>query len=429
MKLHGSLNISGNDLFIGNIKIENVAEEFGTPCYLMDENLIRDNLKKFKNSMGSFGQIIYAGKTFLNSYMVEILKQEEIFLDVVSDGELFIANNSGFNMENIIFHGNNKSYDEILMGVKLKVGRFVCDSTNELQMIEKISRENNFKSKVFLRINPGIDAHTHEYIKTACIDSKFGIYKNRDEILKILLHYKQNKNLEIVGFHCHIGSQIFSKDAYLDEVDEMFKLIYDLKNEDEDLEIRELNLGGGFGIYYTDGDTPSSIEEYCSWILDRARENSLKYKINFPKIYLEPGRSVVGNAGTTIYKIGNIKEIPGVRNYVSVDGGMCDNIRPALYSADYECMISNKASENRNYKATISGKCCESGDILVKDAYIPKPNKGDTLVIFSTGAYCHSMSSNYNKLRKLPIIFFSNNKLKLTTRRESLEDLVRLDIL
>ena len=426
MRLHGSLNIKGNHLCIGDIKVSSIAEEFNTPCYLMDENLIRDNLNKFKLSIGSENTVVYAGKTFLNSYMVNILKEENVYLDVVSDGELYIAKANGFPMDKIIFHGSNKSYDEIKMGVELGVSRFVCDSKYELETLESILKDCNKKSKIFLRVNPGIDAHTHEYIKTACVDCKFGI--NKDNILNIILYYKENKYIEIVGLHYHIGSQIFSKEAYIQGVDEIFELIHNIEKKIEGFKVQELNLGGGFGIYYTNKDTPSTIEEYVYCLKDRVEFNCTLYKIKIPKLYIEPGRSVVGNAGTTIYKIGNIKEIKGIRNYVSVDGGMTDNIRTALYGAEYDCLISNKASENKNYKATISGKCCESGDVIAKDVYIAKPNKDDILAVFSTGAYCHSMSSNYNKLRKIPIVFFYNNKLKLTTKRESLEDLIRLDI-
>lgn len=428
MKLHGSLNIKGNDLFIGNIKVVDIAKKFNTPCYVMDENLIRENINRFKNSIGNENKVVYAGKTFLNTHMVKILKEENICLDVVSDGELYIAHSSGFNMEKIVFHGNNKSYDEIKMGVQLKVGRFVCDSIEELEILENVSKEFNRKSKVFIRVNLGIDAHTHEYIKTSCIDSKFGISKDIDKISNILFKYRNSCNIEIVGFHCHIGSQIFSKEAFIDEVDEMFKLINDIKVIDKNFEINELNLGGGFGIYYTKDDTPVTIEEYEECIVDRVNYNCSKFNFNVPKLYIEPGRSIVGNAGMTIYEIGNIKEIEGIRNYVSVDGGMTDNIRTALYGSDYECLISNKACEEKSYKATISGKCCESGDVLIRDAFISKPERGDILAIFSTGAYCHSMSSNYNKLRKPPIVFFYNDNLKLVTKRESFEDLIRLDV-
>ena len=428
MKLHGSLNIKGNDLFIGNIKVVDIAKKFNTPCYVMDENLIRENINRFKNSIGNENKVVYAGKTFLNTHMVKILKEENICLDVVSDGELYIAHSSGFNMEKIVFHGNNKSYDEIKMGVQLKAGRFVCDSIEELEILENVSKEFNRKSKVFIRVNLGIDAHTHEYIKTSCIDSKFGISKDIDKISNILFKYRNSCNIEIVGFHCHIGSQIFSKEAFIDEVDEMFKLINDIKVIDKNFEINELNLGGGFGIYYTKDDTPVTIEEYVECIVDRVNYNCSKFNFNVPKLYIEPGRSIVGNAGMTIYEIGNIKEIEGIRNYVSVDGGMTDNIRTALYGSDYECLISNKACEEKSYKATISGKCCESGDVLIRDAFISKPERGDILAIFSTGAYCHSMSSNYNKLRKPPIVFFYNDNLKLVTKRESFEDLIRLDV-
>lgn len=426
MKLHGSLNIQGNDLCIGDIKISDIEKEFQTPCYIMDENLIRDNIREFKKSLREGNSVVYAGKTFLNTHMVNILKDEDINLDVVSEGELYIAYKAGFNMDNIVFHGNNKSISEIKMGVELSVGRFVCDSIEELERVSSISKDLNKKSRVFLRINPGIDAHTHEYIKTACIDSKFGIYKDRDVILKILNKYKDNENLEIVGFHCHIGSQIFSKDAYLDEVDEIFTLMNEVRNHG--FILNEVNLGGGFGIYYTKEDTPISLSEHVEVILNRVSYNCTKFNLKEPKIYIEPGRSIVGNAGTTIYKIGTIKEIEGIRNYVSVDGGMTDNIRTALYDANYECVIANKASDAMTYKATISGKCCESGDILIKDTYIQNPECGDILAIFSTGAYCHSMSSNYNKITKAPVVFFYNNKVTLRTKRESLDDLIRLDV-
>ena len=426
MRLHGSLNIKENDLFIGNIKVVDIAKEFNTPCYVMDENLIRNNINEFKINIGDENRVVYAGKAFLNTHMVKIIKDEDIYLDVVSDGELYIANNSGFDMSKVLFHGSNKSYDEIKMGIELNVGRFVCDSIEEIKMIESISKEFDVKTKVFLRINPGIEAHTHEYIKTACIDSKFGINKDSKELLYSLREYKNNNNVEIVGFHCHIGSQIFSLEAFMEEVDELFNLISCVN--DAGIDIRELNLGGGFGIYYTDEDVPIKIGEQIKSILNRVEFNCNRFNLTKPVLYVEPGRSIVGNAGITIYEIGSIKEIEGIRNYVSVNGGMTDNIRTSLYNAKYECLIANKACDEKNYKATISGKCCESGDILVKDTFISKPNRGDILVVFSTGAYCHSMSNNYNKLRKLPIIFFYNDKLKLTTRRESLEDLVRLDV-
>lgn len=426
MKLHGSLNIVKNDLCIGDIKISDIANEFGTPCYIMDEDLIRENINRFKKSMGKNNVVVYAGKTFLNTHMVSILKDENISLDVVSEGELYIALKCGFDMRKVIFHGNNKSDSEIRMGIDFGVGRFVCDSIQELIKIYTISKELNKKSKVFLRINPGIDAHTHEYIKTACIDSKFGIYKDKYRILDLLNEYKDSENLEIVGFHCHIGSQIFSKEAYIDEVDEIFSLMNEVK--EHGFELKEVNLGGGFGIYYTKDDSPIDIEDNVKIILDRVYYNSNKFNLNLPKVYIEPGRSIVGNAGTTIYRVGVIKEIEEIRNYVSVDGGMADNIRTALYNADYECVIANKASESRNYRARISGKCCESGDILVNDTFIQIPESGDILAIFSTGAYCYSMSSNYNKMMRAPIIFFHNNKVVLKTRRESLDDLIRLDV-
>ncbi len=426
MKLHGSLNIKGNDLYMGDIKLIDVAKEFKTPLYIMDENLIRDNIKEFKEAMGDFGYVAYASKTFLNSHMISILKEMGMHLDVVSYGEMYIAYKNGFDMGKVIFHGNNKSYDEIKFGIEVGVSRFVCDSVYELKILKSLSEELNKKVNVFLRINPGIDAHTHEYIKTACIDSKFGIYKDKEVILDILREYKDSSYLNIVGLHTHIGSQIFSKEAYIDSVDSIFDLLNTLN--DHGFTLNEVNFGGGFGIYYTKEDSPMKIKEYVDTILNKVRENVNKYNLKIPKIYIEPGRSIVGNAGTTLYEIGTIKEIKGVRNYVSVDGGMSDNIRTPLYGASYECMIINKCAEEKNYKGTISGKLCESGDIVIKDAFMETPEPGDILAVFSTGAYCHSMSSNYNKVLKPPVVFYYNNEVKLRTKRESLDDLMRLDV-
>lgn len=426
MKLHGSLNIKNDELCIGNISLSSIAKEFNTPYFLMDENLIRENINKFKNSMGEENKVVYAGKTFLNSHMIKILMDENIFLDVVSDGEMFLAKNSGFNMENVIFHGNNKSYDEIKMGIEFSVGRFVVDSIDELNIISEISSRLNKKVKILLRINPGVDAHTHEYIKTACVDSKFGIFNDKNQILNIVNSCRENENIHILGFHCHIGSQIFSNSPYICEIDELFKLMSFL-NEKINFKTYELNLGGGFGIYYTCEDAPLSIEEQIKCILKRVSENCEKLNLTMPKIYVEPGRSIVGNAGTTVYEVGTVKEIEGIRNYVSVNGGMSDNLRTVLYNAKYECSLINKFG-SENYRATITGKLCESGDVLVRDALIRKPERGDLLAVFSTGAYCHSMSSNYNKLRKPPVLFFYNDNLKLTSRRETLLDLIKLDV-
>ncbi|MFL0248922.1 diaminopimelate decarboxylase [Clostridium neuense] len=423
MKLFGSMSVRDNELYIGGVSSSNLAKEYGTPLYVIDEELLRSNCKSYRKSFGENNTVAYAGKAFLPVAMCQIINEEGLNLDVVSGGELYTAYKAKFPMEKIFFHGNNKTIDEIKMGVNLGVGRFVVDNFYEIEKINEIAAGENIVQKIFLRITPGIEAHTHEYIKTGQIDSKFGFTLSNGDALEAVREAIKFKNIELVGLHAHIGSQIFEINPYLEEVDAMLTFIKQIR-EEIGYNIEELDLGGGFGIYYTKEDKPRTTEEFCKAILNEADKKSAELGIKLPKLIIEPGRSIIGNAGTTLYTIGSIKNIPNIRKYISVDGGMTDNIRPSLYNAEYECSIANRFDASRE-KVTISGKCCESGDILLTDVELPEAKSGDLLAVPTTGAYGYSMSNNYNKIPKPAVVLVKNGTSKLICKRESYEDVIR----
>jgi len=296
-----------------------------------------------------------------------------------------------------------------------------------MEQVDRIAKENNKVQKIYLRITPGIEAHTHEYIKTGQIDSKFGFAPVGNIIMDAVRKAIDLQNVELCGVHCHIGSQIFDIEPYEDAAEIMLNLIYKIKQETGYV-VPELDLGGGFGIFYTDGDSPKETGDYCKAILDKVDKVCEDLNIDRPIITIEPGRSIVGNAGTTIYTVGSIKEIPGIRKYVSVDGGMTDNIRPSLYRAEYECLVANNVISDYRERVAIAGKCCESGDILLNSIEMQKVNSGDILAILSTGAYGYSMSNNYNKTPRAAVVMVQNNNEKLICKRETYEDLIRNEI-
>ncbi|MCY6356794.1 diaminopimelate decarboxylase [Clostridium sp. ZS2-4] len=426
MRLFGSMEIKDDQLYIGGISTGKLAEECGTPLYVMDEQLIRDNCRRYYESFGAkegINRVAYAGKAFLTIAMCQIIAEEGLCLDVVSGGELYTAYKANFPMEKIYFHGNNKTPEEIEMGVKLGVGRFVADNFYEIEKINEIAEKYNKTQKILLRITPGIEAHTHEYIKTGQIDSKFGFTLLQNQTQRAVEKANSLSNIELIGFHCHIGSQIFDIQPYRDEVNIMMTLIKEIK-EELGYEIKELDLGGGFGIYYEEGDDPREVEEFCEAILEEANKKAEELNMTLPILTIEPGRSIVGNAGTTLYTIGSIKEIPEVRKYVAVDGGMTDNIRPALYNAQYECVIADRTNYSHKEKVTICGKCCESGDILLNDVEIPEAKSGDILAVLTTGAYGYSMASNYNKIPRAAVVLVRDGNAKVICRRQSYEDLI-----
>ena len=432
MRLQGTMEIKDNVLHIGGVNTLDLVKKYKTPLYVFDEELIRSKCREYIKSFKvkeNGNKVAYAGKAFLTKYMCKLVCEEGLCLDVVSGGELYTAYKAGMPMENILFHGNNKTVDEVKLGIELGVGRFVVDNFYELDLIEKFCLENNKTQKIYFRVTPGIDAHTHKYIRTGQIDSKFGFALINGDFYKAVEKVKQYKNIELVGIHAHIGSQIFEIKPFLDEVEIMLKLLKEVNENNDDINLTEVDLGGGIGVYYTEEDKPKTISEFCEAIINKADEVCEELNIKRPTLLIEPGRSLVANAGSTIYTVGSIKEIKNVRTYVSVDGGMTDNIRPSLYQADYECGIVNKINKTgHNHKVTIAGKCCESGDILISDTEIGDINSGDILITTTTGAYGYSMASNYNKIPKNPVVFVQNGEDKLACKRQSYEDLLALEV-
>ncbi|OSB12293.1 diaminopimelate decarboxylase [Paraclostridium bifermentans] len=430
MKLQGTMSVKGNELYIGGVGCKQLREKYKTPLYVFDEELVRNNckeyIKHFKVNENK-NRVAYAGKAFLPIYMCKLIAEEGLYLDVVSGGELFTAHKSGFPMEKVLFHGNNKTIDEIEMGVDLGVGRFVVDNYYELELLQNICEQKNKIQSIYFRITPGIEAHTHDYIKTGQIDSKFGFALSNGDLQGALENIKKYENINLVGLHAHIGSQIFDVEPYLDEVEIMMNLVKEIKQQ-HNINIEEVDLGGGVGVYYTESDEPKTIKEFCSAIIKKVDDVCKDININVPILIIEPGRSIVANGGSTIYTVGSIKDIKDVRTYVSVDGGMTDNIRPSLYQAGYECSIANKMGIEKNNKVTIAGKCCESGDILITDVDVMDIESGDILIMSSTGAYGYSMSSNYNKIIKPAVVSVKDGKSKLVCKRESFEDLLRLEV-
>ena len=430
MKLFGAMEIESNELCIGGISCSDLVKEFGSPLYVMDENLLISTCKSYYDNFKckeNHNRVAYAGKAFLTKAMCKLVNEQGLYLDVVSGGELFTAYKAGFPLNKVYFHGNNKSRGEIELGVKLGVGRFVVDNLDEMKMLNEEAGKNNIKQDIYLRLTPGIEAHTHDYIKTGQIDSKFGFAPVGETIMNAVKLALDCENLNLKGLHCHIGSQIFETEPYKDAVEIMMNFMKEIKDQTGHI-IPELDLGGGFGIHYTDEDKPREPKEYCEVILNKVDEVCSRLNIERPILTIEPGRSIVGNAGITLYTIGAIKNIEGVRTYVSVDGGMTDNIRTALYGAKYEMAIANKIDEKANTRVAIAGKCCESGDIFIEDICIQKPEIGDILAVFSTGAYGFSMSSNYNKNPKAPVVFIKDGVVRLVSKRQSYEELLELEV-
>ena len=430
MKLFGAMEIESNELCIGGISCSDLVKEFGSPLYVMDENLLISTCKSYYDNFKckeNHNRVAYAGKAFLTKAMCKLVNEQGLYLDVVSGGELFTAYKAGFPLNKVYSHGNNKSRGEIELGVKLGVGRFVVDNLDEMKMLNEEAGKNNIKQDIYLRLTPGIEAHTHDYIKTGQIESKFGFAPVGETIMNAVKLALDCENLNLKGLHCHIGSQIFETEPYKDAVEIMMNFMKEIKDQTGHI-IPELDLGGGFGIHYTDEDKPREPKEYCEVILNKVDEVCSRLNIERPILTIEPGRSIVGNAGITLYTIGAIKNIEGVRTYVSVDGGMTDNIRPALYGAKYEMAIANKIDEKANTRVAIAGKCCESGDIFIEDICIQKPEIGDILAVFSTGAYGFSMSSNYNKNPKAPVVFIKDGVVRLVSKRQSYEELLELEV-
>lgn len=415
-------------LKIGGMNVDQLAKQYKTPLYVYDEGKLRERLNEYATYFQSDDfetGVLYASKAFSCKAMVKLVQEYGLCLDVVSGGEIYTAKQAGFDMSKAFFHGNNKSIDEINMALEYGVGTIIVDNLMEAQVLNEMVKDGQ-KVHALLRVNPGIDAHTHKYIVTAHVDSKFGVSMTQEkEIVDVIQTFKDNPNISFDGLHAHIGSQIFDKNAFLAEIEKMFAFMKKLE-EEYGIVLNTIDLGGGFAAYYTSEDHPIPLDEVCSAILSKCKEEKEKLNLSIEKVYIEPGRSIVAEAGSTIYTVGFTKQTPN-KNYVFVDGGMADNIRPALYQAKYNADIANKMDEEKTVVYTIAGKACESGDILVEDIALPKCESGDYLVTYTTGAYGYSMSSHYNKLTTPGIVFVKDGQAREVIKRETYEHLVSLE--
>lgn len=425
-----SVNGQGH-LTVGGCDTVSLAEQYGTPAYVYDENEIRKNLREFKGSIdeyyGGNGLVVYASKAFCCKEMCRICNQEGTGIDVVSGGELYTALSAGFPAEKIVFHGNNKTYAELEAAVENGVGRIIVDNIYELNTLNKIAAKHGKVAGIMFRIKPGVDAHTHDFIKTGQIDSKFGFALETGEAMEAVKATVGMENVKLRGLHCHIGSQIFDVDPFELAATVMLDLYKKIKDE-LGIEFDELNLGGGFGIKYLESDTPRPYADYMAKVSKIVHEHSEKLGLKVPFILIEPGRSVVGAAGATLYTVGCVKEIPDIRTYVSVDGGMGDNPRYILYQAEYEIICANKANEERCETVTVAGKCCESGDLIQEGTKLQKVAPGDILAVLSTGAYNYSMASNYNRIPRLPVIMVKDGESRIVVKRETYEQVCECDV-
>lgn len=418
-------------LTIGGCDTVELAKEYGTPLYVLDENVIRNTCKSYVSSFEKFyngnGRPLYASKALSCLELCRIANDEGLGLDVVSGGELYTALKAGFPAEKIHFHGNNKTNEEIKMALENNVGKIVVDNLEELERLNDIAEKMDKVANISFRIKPGVDAHTHNFIRTGQIDSKFGFALETGEAYEAVKKAISYDNVCLKELHCHIGSQIFDIEPFVTAAEIMMDFIGKIKNE-LNVVISELNLGGGFGIMYVNTDTPVPYENYMEKVSKAVKAKAEEYGIPVPYIYIEPGRSIVGEAGITLYTVGAVKTIPNVRTYVSVDGGMTDNIRYALYQSEYTVVNASKAAKEPDQTVTVAGKCCESGDLIQENTKIAAAKAGDTLAVLSTGAYNYSMASNYNRIPKAAIVMVKDGKSRVIVKRESYEDLIKNDI-
>ncbi|MBM3706941.1 MAG: diaminopimelate decarboxylase [Actinobacteria bacterium] len=452
LPITSKINSVGN-IEIGGCDVSELKAKYKTPLFIIDIATVKKQCKDYKDffNFPDFStEIIYASKAFCSIAMCQLVKREGLSIDVSTGGELFIALKSGFNPESIYFHGNNKSNDEISFGLDHKIGFFVVDNFTELENLCHLAGQRSVRQKIMLRITPGIEAHTHKYIQTGTLESKFGFAINDNIAINAVKKASESDAVELAGIHAHIGSQIFNIEAYDKLIEKMICFIGDVKNS-LGVNIKHINIGGGLGIKYIPDDRPAEIKDLAKVVRKAVNKYSKENGVIIEKVYLEPGRSMIGNAGTTLYEVGNIKEIPKVRNYIAIDGGMSDNIRPVLYQAKYNAYIANRAFylrdiENGELKKTrisnrkkslsksdeqkmysIVGKHCESGDIVIEEIILPEVKLNDLILVSCTGAYCYSMSSNYNGQTKSAVVAVEDGKSWLWVERQSYDDLVAKD--
>ena len=413
---------------IGGCDLDELAAAHGTPLYVYDESDLRARCREYLRAFGA-GRVAYAGKAFLCVAMARLVEEEGLSLDVATGGELHVALRAGFPPERLVFHGNNKSEGELVAALDAGVGRIVVDSFDEIDRLEALVGGGRRSPAVLVRVTPGVEAHTHEHIETGVEDSKFGLSLERGEALAAARRIAAGGRLHLAGLHCHIGSQVFRLDSYALAAQKMARLVHTVEQE-TGAPVEEVNVGGGLGVRYVHEDAPPSISEYARVVLDGlAAALSSAGVTSLPRLTVEPGRSIAGPPGLTLYTVGTIKEIPDLRTYVAVDGGMSDNPRPALYGAAYEVFVPSRATEERPLRVTIAGKHCEQGDLLVRDARLPAGLRvGDVVATPCTGAYGASMASNYNRVPRSAIVFVCEGSARVVVRRETLDDLVDLEV-
>jgi diaminopimelate decarboxylase len=425
-----SVNQDGH-LSIGGLDALTLAKEYGTPLYVMDENIVRRSCALYRTSIENFydgnGLVLYASKALCCKEMCRIAKDERLGLDVVSGGEIYTAVSAGFPAEKMYFHGNNKTAAEISYALDCGVGHFVVDNIEELMLLNSLAGEKAKVAAILFRIKPGVDAHTHDFIRTGQIDSKFGFALETGEAEQAIKQTVGLANIHLVGVGCHIGSQIFEISPFEETARIMVGFMADMRDK-YGVKLRELDLGGGFGIKYLPKDDPIEYNRYMEEVSVVIKRCCKEHGLDLPFIVMEPGRSIVASAGTTLYTVGSVKEIPGIRTYVAVDGGMTDNPRYALYQAPYDAAIADRAGAPKDKTVTLAGRCCESGDLIAEHIKLQAAKAGDTLAVFATGAYNYSMASNYNRVPRLAMIMIKDGSTRVMIKRETYEDIIRNDI-
>ena len=424
-----SVNEKGHLTFAGYDTVE-LAEKYGTPLYLMDEDKIREHVRAYKTAMAKYfpagSMPEFASKAFSCKQIYRIMAEEGIDIDVVSPGEIYTAAAAGFPMENSFFHGNNKTDADIRFAIENKVGCFVVDGEDELSALNRIAGEMGVKQNILLRITPGIDPHTHKKISTGSVDSKFGTAIETGQAMEIIKKALSLENIKLCGFHCHVGSQIFESQPFTDASEIMLEFIAEVRDS-LGYTAETLNLGGGLGVRYTEDDPEIDYGEKIKEVAEILNTQCEKLGLPVPKILMEPGRSLVADAGMTLYTVGSVKEITGYKNYVSIDGGMTDNPRYTLYESPYTVILASRANDEKDYIATVAGRCCESGDLIQENVKMPKPARGEILAVLTTGAYNYSMASNYNRVGRPPVVMLNSERDYLAVRRETFKDICALD--
>ena len=420
---------AGGNLQIGGCDMVELANKYNTPLYILDEYTIRSICNDYKDAFKAYPKVnmMYASKALCTQAVSAILADEGFGFDVVSAGEIYTVYKSGVDMSKVVFNGNNKSFEELNLAMQYGVGRISVDNFFELSLLNEVAKSQNKIADILLRITPGIECHTHEYIQTGHLDSKFGFDLTRiDEAVELIL--EQYQNLKLHGLHAHIGSQIFETTIYSDEIEILIKELARL-DEKFGLKLDEINIGGGLGVKYTENDMPPSTYDIADKIITSLNKNIQKYGIEAPALFIEPGRSIISTAGVTLYTLGSSKQVPHGKKYHAVDGGMADNARPSMYQAEYSAQIANKPDAENSCEVTIAGRFCESGDILIKNIKLPEIEEGDILCVYNTGAYNYSMASNYNRVQKPAMILVNNGQDDLIIKRETLDDIISHDII